>query len=58
VGTHAGDMIGEIALAIEMGADAVDIGKTIHPHPTLGESIGLAAEAFEGACTDLPPVRR
>ena len=44
VGTHAGDMIGEIALAIEMGADAVDIGKTIHPHPTLGESIGMAAE--------------
>jgi hypothetical protein len=38
VGTHAGDMIGEIALAIEMGADAVDIGKTIHPYPTLGES--------------------
>ena len=58
VGTHAGDMIGEIALAIEMGADAVDIGKTIHPHPTLGESIGLAAEAFEGVCTDLPPVKR
>jgi dihydrolipoamide dehydrogenase len=58
VGTHAGDMIGEIALAIEMGADAVDIGKTIHPHPTLGESIGLAAEAFEGTCTDLPPVRK
>ena len=58
VGTHAGDMIGEIALAIEMGADAVDIGKTIHPHPTLGESIGMAAEAFEGVCTDLPPVRR
>jgi hypothetical protein len=41
VGTHAGDMIGEVALAIEMGADAVDIGKTIHPHPTLGESIGM-----------------
>jgi dihydrolipoamide dehydrogenase len=58
VGTHAGDMIGELALAIEMGADAVDIGKTIHPHPTLGESIGLAAEAFEGECTDLPPVKR
>jgi dihydrolipoamide dehydrogenase len=58
VGTHAGDMIGEIALAIEMGADAVDIGKTIHPHPTLGESIGMAAEVFEGVCTDLPPVRR
>ena len=57
VGTHAGDMIGEIALAIEMGADAVDIGRTIHPHPTLGESIGLAAEAFEGVCTDLPPVK-
>ena len=58
VGTHAGDMIGEIALAIEMGADAVDIGKTIHPHPTLGESIGLAAEMAHGSCTDLPPVRR
>ena len=58
VGTHAGDMIGELALAIEMGADAFDIGKTIHPHPTLGESIGLAAEAFEGACTDLPPVKK
>ncbi len=58
VGTHAGDMIGEVALAIEMGADAVDIGKTIHPHPTLGESIGLAAEAFEGVCTDLPPVKK
>jgi dihydrolipoamide dehydrogenase len=58
VGTHAGDMIGEIALAIEMGADAVDIGKTIHPHPTLGESIGMAAEVFEGVCTDLPPVKK
>jgi len=58
VGTHAGDLIGEIALAIEMGADAVDIGRTIHPHPTLGESVGLAAEAAEGSCTDLPPARR
>ena len=58
VGTHAGDMIGEIALAIEMGADAVDIGKTIHPHPTLGESIGMAAEVAHGSCTDLPPARR
>ena len=58
VGTHAGDMIGEVALAIEMGADEVDIGKTIHPHPTLGESIGLAAEAAHGSCTDLPPPRR
>jgi dihydrolipoamide dehydrogenase len=58
VGTHAGDMIGEIALAIEMGADEVDIGRTIHPHPTLGESIGMAAEAAHGSCTDLPPPRR
>ena len=58
VGTHAGDMIGEVALAIEMGADAVDIGKTIHPHPTLGESIGMAAEVAHGSCTDLPPVRK
>ena len=58
VGPHAGDMIGEIALAIEMGADAVDIGKTIHPHPTLGESIGMAAEVYEGTCTDLPPARK
>jgi dihydrolipoamide dehydrogenase len=58
VGTHAGDLIGEIALAIEMGADAIDIGKTIHPHPTLGESMGLAAEAAEGHCTDLPPQRK
>jgi dihydrolipoamide dehydrogenase len=58
VGTHAGDMIGEIALAIEMGADAVDIGKTIHPHPTLGESIGMAAEVAHGSCTDLPPDRK
>jgi dihydrolipoamide dehydrogenase len=58
VGTHAGDMIGEVALAIEMGADAVDIGKTVHPHPTLGESIGMAAEVAHGSCTDLPPVRK
>ena len=58
VGPNAGDLIGEVALAIEMGADSVDIGKTIHPHPTLGESIGLAAEAFEGQCTDLPPMRK
>jgi len=58
VGPSAGDMIGEIALAIEMGADAIDIGRTIHPHPTLGETIGLAAEAAHGHCTDLPPPRR
>ncbi len=58
VGTNAGDLIGEVALAIELGADSVDIGKTIHPHPTLGESIGLAAEAADGHCTDLPPTRK
>jgi dihydrolipoamide dehydrogenase len=58
VGMHAGDLISEIGLAIEMGCDAVDIGKTIHPHPTLSESIGMAAEVFEGVCTDLPPARK
>ena len=58
VGTHAGDLISELALAVEMGADATDIGKTIHPHPTLGESVGLAAELYEGVCTDLPPPRK
>jgi dihydrolipoamide dehydrogenase len=58
VGTNAGDMIGEVALAIEMGADGVDIGKTIHPHPTLGESIGMAAEVYKGVCTDLPAPRK
>jgi len=58
VGPNAGDLIGEVALAIEMGADAVDIGKTIHPHPTLGESIGMATEVAHGSCTDLPPARK
>ncbi|MGB6218731.1 MAG: dihydrolipoyl dehydrogenase, partial [Castellaniella sp.] len=58
VGTHAGDLISEVALAIEMGADSVDIGKTIHPHPTLGESVGMAAEVADGHCTDVPPVRK
>ncbi|MGE4451899.1 dihydrolipoyl dehydrogenase [Castellaniella sp.] len=58
VGTHAGDLIGEVALAIEMGADSVDIGKTIHPHPTLGESVGMAAEVADGHCTDVPPARK
>jgi dihydrolipoamide dehydrogenase len=58
VGTHAGDLISEIALAIEMGCDAADIGRTIHPHPTLGESIGMAAEIHEGVCTDVPPPRK
>lgn len=58
VGPSAGDMIGEICLAIEMGCDAVDIGSTIHPHPTLGETIGMAAEVATGICTDLPPQRK
>jgi len=58
VGPSAGDLISEIALAIEMGADAVDIGKTIHPHPTLGETVGLAAEVAHGSCTDLAPPRK
>jgi dihydrolipoamide dehydrogenase len=58
VGTGAGDLISEIALAVEMGADATDIGRTIHPHPTTSESVGMAAELFEGVCTDLPPQRR
>ena len=58
VGTHAGDLIGEVCLAVEMGADPVDIGKTIHPHPTLAESIGMAAEVYEGVCTDLPPAKK
>jgi dihydrolipoamide dehydrogenase len=58
VGTHAGDLISEVCLAIEMGCEPTDIGKTIHPHPTLGESIGMAAEVFEGHCTDLPPVKK
>ncbi|SUX28714.1 dihydrolipoyl dehydrogenase [Chromobacterium vaccinii] len=58
VGPHAGDMIGEVCLAIEMGCDATDIGKTIHPHPTMGESIGMAAEVAHGTCTDLPPQRK
>ncbi|HET6907250.1 MAG TPA: dihydrolipoyl dehydrogenase [Rhodanobacteraceae bacterium] len=53
VGVHAGDLISEIALAIEMGAEAADIGLTIHPHPTLSESVGMAAEMFEGTITDL-----
>jgi dihydrolipoamide dehydrogenase len=58
VGTGAGDLISEIALAVEMGADATDIGKTIHPHPTTSESVGMAAELFEGVCTDLPPQKK
>ena len=58
VGTHAGDLISEVCLAIEMGCEPSDIGKTIHPHPTLGESIGMTAEVFEGHCTNLPPQKK
>ncbi len=58
VGTNAGDLIAEIGLAIEMGADAADIGLTIHPHPTLSETVAMAAEAFEGTLTDLYLPRR
>ncbi len=58
VGLGAGDLISELALAVEMGADATDIGKTIHPHPTTSESVGMAAELFEGVCTDLPPQKK
>ena len=59
VGPHAGDLIAELALALEMGADAEDIGLTIHPHPTLSETVAMAAEAFDGTLTDLyMPKRR
>ena len=58
VGPGAGDMIGEIVLAIEMGCDAEDVARSIHPHPTLGESIGMAAEVAAGTCTDLPPAKK
>jgi dihydrolipoamide dehydrogenase len=58
VGTSAGDLIAEVALAIEMGADAVDLGHTIHAHPTLSESVNFAAEMFEGTITDLMPPKK
>ena len=58
VGLNAGELISEICLAIEMGADAEDIGRTIHPHPTLSESVGFTAEVYTGTVTDLPPPRR
>ena len=58
VGTSAGDLISEVALAIEMGADAVDLGHTIHPHPTLSETVNFAAEMFEGTITDLMPPKK
>ena len=54
VGAHAGELLGEICLAVEMGADAEDIALTVHAHPTLHESVGLAAEVMEGSITDLP----
>ncbi|MDX1267435.1 MAG: dihydrolipoyl dehydrogenase, partial [Oceanisphaera sp.] len=54
IGTNAGELLGEIGLAIEMGADAEDIALTIHAHPTLHESVGMAAEVFEGSITDMP----
>jgi dihydrolipoamide dehydrogenase len=58
VGPNAGDLVAEAALAIEMGCDAQDIGLTIHPHPTLSETIGMAAEMFEGTITDLIPPKK
>lgn len=58
VGTNAGDLIAEVALAIEMGCDATDLGHTIHPHPTLSETVNFAAEMFEGTITDLMPPRK
>jgi len=53
VGTNAGELIAEVTLAIEMGADAADIGLTVHAHPTLSETIAFAADAYEGTLTDL-----
>jgi dihydrolipoamide dehydrogenase len=58
VGPNAGDLVAEVALAIEMGADATDIGLTIHPHPTLSETVNFAAEMFEGTITDLIPPKK
>ena len=55
---YAGDLISEVALAIEMGCDAVDLGHTIHPHPTLSETVNFAAEMFEGTITDLMPPKK
>ena len=57
-GPHAGDLVAEAALAIEMGADATDLGHTIHPHPTLSETVNFAAEMFEGTITDLIPPKK
>ncbi|WP_272004571.1 dihydrolipoyl dehydrogenase [Roseovarius sp. ZX-A-9] len=57
-GTGAGELIAEVALAIEMGADAIDLGHTIHPHPTLSETVNFAAEMYEGTITDLMPPKK
>jgi dihydrolipoamide dehydrogenase len=58
VGAHAGELIGEVALAIEMGADASDIGLTVHAHPTLSETVAFAAEVAAGSVTDIMPSKR
>ncbi len=58
VGVNAGELVAEVSLAIEMGADAEDLALTVHPHPTLSESVSFAAEVFEGTCTDLPPKKK
>lgn len=58
VGPNAGDLIAEVAVAIEMGCDAADLGHTIHPHPTLSETVNFAAEMFEGTITDLIPPKK
>jgi dihydrolipoamide dehydrogenase len=58
VGTGAGELLAEIVHAMEMGSDAEDIALTVHPHPTLSETIGIAAEVALGVVTDLPPTRR
>jgi dihydrolipoamide dehydrogenase len=58
VGVNAGELIAELVHALEMGAVAEDIGLTVHPHPTLSESVGMAAEVGTGTITDLPPKRR
>jgi dihydrolipoamide dehydrogenase len=58
VGPNAGELVAEVALAIEMGLGAEDIGLTVHPHPTLSETVGMAAEMFEGTITDLVSPKR
>ena len=57
VGVHAGELIAEPTLGIELGADAADLGLTVHPHPTLSETVAFAAEVAEGTATDVPPPR-